>query len=83
MAGLGIAILAVATLGFVGSHTLWQALSGRIGMGVGGSLLYPATVRLLARSFGDAHRGFAVGILEGAQGIEIFSAFGVLLILAR
>lgn len=62
-----------------GAGSLWSALSGNANtlivargfMGIGGALIMPGTLSLVANIFSGEERGRAIGILQGISGIGI------------
>ena len=72
MLQIGLVLFAVTSLGAAAAQSTTQLIAGRAAMGVGASLIYPATLALLANTFtSPRERATAIGVWSGVSGLAV------------
>ena len=74
----GMALFTGASLVSGLARSEWLLLSGRVLQGIGGALVLPATLALVAASFRAGGRGVALGIWAGAAALALGPLAGAL-----
>jgi EmrB/QacA subfamily drug resistance transporter len=73
----GMAVFGIASLAAVFASSAWQLVSARVFMGIGASMIMPATLAIITNIFPDEERGKAIGIWGAMNGVGV--ALGPLL----
>ncbi|MCL4294007.1 MAG: MFS transporter [Acidimicrobiia bacterium] len=67
----GLVVFGIGSVGAVVSASPGQLVASRVVMGVGGAMVMPGTLSILAQVFPPRERAFAIGVWSGVSGVGI------------